>query len=929
MSRETVPRRPDESQIADRTLELTVLLDVSRQLTAIRTLRELAAAMLEQLKRVIDYTGGSAVEFIEGGLRIIESVGPAGRESSIVDMKLDTTPAQVMWDRVQAGQPVVVDDVLGDTPEAKMFRATMGADNMPAPEFNYIRSWMAMPLELENRVVGMLSISKNEPGYFTEHHVELAMAIARHAAVAADNARLFDQRERRTRELATLAEVSRALSSTLELQPLLELILDKIMPLLACNGAGVSLREPGGIRQLAVRRPSGISNDKITAPDRLPDVNDPLWRHAMKGEPLIIPDVLAETEEAKAFRDLWGGDLSQTPVDYVRGLMTIPLVSQGNTIGTLNFASDQPGFFNQGHADLVMTVAGPAAAAIENARLFAQTQARTRELAALFEISQALSSTLELQPLLELMLDKLKPVLNYDGAGVTLREGNIARQVAVRRPDIDVAPEDEKRFVQELDPEDPLWGRVSRGKATIIPDVWNDDTPEAASYRAPWGGDTHGTRVEYVRCFATIPLMVKDEAIGVLNFASTEPGYFNEHHLDLIKTVAGPAAAAIENARLFKEAGRRAREMEALFRSDERIFRSLQLEDVLQAIVDVAVELLGAEKAIVTTWDEGERRLTPRASRNFSSAAIAFMKSSEGRMAPRSRPEKMIVEEEWIDEVEGPWRDQLVAEGISHFAEVALMSPEGEILGSLAASYPKERALTEDDKRTILALAERAVMAIDNAALHARSYTQGQQLAAIEERQRLARELHDSVSQVLYGIALGARTARTVLDRDPAKAAEPVDYVLSLAEAGLAEMRALIFELRPESLEMEGLVAALSKQIAATAARYEIEITADFCDEPDVSIERKEVLYRIAQEALHNTVKHARATAVQISLARADGRFTLSVGDNGVGFDPAADYPGHLGLRSMRERATQAGGGLEIESAAGSGTKVTASVPSS
>ena len=140
-------------------------------------------------------------------------------------------------------------------------------------------------------------------------------------------------------------------------------------------------------------------------------------------------------------------------------------------------------------------------------------------------------------------------------------------------------------------------------------------------------------------------------------------------------------------------------------------------------------------------------------------------------------------------------------------------------------------------------------------------------------------------------------------------------------------MRALIFELRPESLETEGIVAALNKQIAATSARYEIAITADLCDEPDIPLDRKEVLYRIAQEALHNIVKHARASSVRISLAQVDGRLSLTLRDDGVGFDPAGDFPGHLGLKSMRERAAHAGGDLHIASKPGAGTTVTAGVP--
>lgn len=196
-------------------------------------------------------------------------------------------------------------------------------------------------------------------------------------------------------------------------------------------------------------------------------------------------------------------------------------------------------------------------------------------------------------------------------------------------------------------------------------------------------------------------------------------------------------------------------------------------------------------------------------------------------------------------------------------------------------------------------------------------------VAALEERQRLARELHDSVSQALYGIALGARTARTLLERDPAKAAEPIDYVLSLAEAGLSEMRALIFELRPESLQNEGLVAALTKIADALRTRHKLEVVTDFCPEPDISLDAKEMLYRIAQEASHNTAKHAAASYVELKMYCEDKQLTLIIHDNGKGFNPESDFPGHLGLHSMRERVASLDGDMQIDSQPGGGTTIT------
>jgi PAS domain S-box-containing protein len=248
----------------------------------------------------------------------------------------------------------------------------------------------------------------------------------------------------------------------------------------------------------------------------------------------------------------------------------------------------------------------------------------------------------------------------------------------------------------------------------------------------------------------------------------------------------------------------------------------------------------------------------------------------------------------------------------------------GRGLGVIFFCYLPEQEPGEDEKVFLGAVADQAAVAVENAHL----FSEARGKAVLEERQRLARELHDSVSQALYGIALGAKSAREWLDEgDPDEVAEPLDYVLSLAEAGIAEMRALIFELRPESLESDGVVAALEKQAAALEARHKIEVETTLCDEPEIPLEAKEALYRIAQEALHNVVKHARASSVQIMMECDSGEVTLEVSDDGTGFDAKADFPGHFGLRSMHERASRLGGTLKLETAPDKGTSVRARIP--
>jgi signal transduction histidine kinase len=733
--------------------------------------------------------------------------------------------------------------------------------------------------------------------------------------------RLAEEIKVRTRDLEALVQTSRALSSTLALQPLLDATLDMLRSIVPYDGAGVLLLERGVLQQIAVRRPAGYPGDDGAEPRRTPvERLGPYWQKLEKGEAIVVDDVWGNSEGALMYRSIWDGDLRGTPVEYVHSWISVPLIARDRPIGILSFASAKAGRLTAEHAGMARAFADQAALAIENARLFERTERRERELAAVLEISRTLASTLDAGEVLGAIVDQLGAVMKHTGASVLLirddafefveaRSITGARARAGARIPFEVAP--------------VLAAAMRRGEAVIIDDVKGDE-PMAADYRASIEsvGLLDRPPFNVIRSWMAVPLAIKDRVLGMLTISWTEPAYFTDDHSRVARVFADQAALAIENARLYAEAERRARESEALTRADAELFRSLDLDAVLQALVDVTVDILGSDKSMVATWDAESEVMSLRASRNLRDESLRMIREMYERVLPRMQDPPAIIATEVLADAHPAEIPVAEAEGIQSFIQVPIVSSSGVALGFFVVAYTREHHFDSDEQRLLTALAERAAAAVSNADLHERA----QRSASLEERQRLARELHDSVSQALYGIALGARTARTILDRDPVKAVEPVDYVLTLAEAGLAEMRALIFELRPESLEMEGIVAALNKQIAATTARYEMEITAELCDEPDLKIEAKEMLYRVAQEALHNVVKHAGATAVSVRLRQSDGSVTLSIADNGKGFDPAGDFPGHLGLRSMRERALAAGGNLTIASTPGAGTTVTVTV---
>jgi PAS domain S-box-containing protein len=377
----------------------------------------------------------------------------------------------------------------------------------------------------------------------------------------------------------------------------------------------------------------------------------------------------------------------------------------------------------------------------------------------------------------------------------------------------------------------------------------------------------------------------------------------------------------------------RTQELASLLQVSSNIAATLELQPLLDMILEQLQEVVEYDGASVLILEEDvlytAAHRGPIPQEALTNVRISRERAGELWAAMQSRTPLII------DDVRATsWLAQAFQHALGEHLDrelsyvrtwvgVPLMIQE-RMIGWLSLHHSQPAAYTQHHAALAQTIANQAATAIENARL----YGQARRLAVLEERQRLARELHDSISQALYGIGLGAHTARTLLDRATTAAdlraalVQPLDYVLSLAEAGLTEMRALIFELRPDSLEREGLVAALTRQADAVRVRHKLQVGTDFCPEPQLPFEAKEAFYRISQEALANVVKHAQASQVDLRLTEHDGAVVLEIQDDGVGFDPQREYPGHMGLHSMRERAVKLGGTLRIESSPGQGALV-------
>jgi signal transduction histidine kinase len=345
----------------------------------------------------------------------------------------------------------------------------------------------------------------------------------------------------------------------------------------------------------------------------------------------------------------------------------------------------------------------------------------------------------------------------------------------------------------------------------------------------------------------------------------------------------------------------------------------LSVDEVLQRLVDSARELAGARYAAlgIPDGDGGFRRFLVS---GMSDGLIAAM-------GPLPRTHGMLGA---MLESSGPYRTQDIHDDprfkgwwprqhpdMRSFLGVPIVA-QGEVIGSFYLTEKRgQKVFDETDQALIELLAAHASIAITNARLYERS----RELSILSERNRLALELHDVVSQKLFSLVLTAEAAATQLDRDVPAARQQLERLGELAREALDELRSLIFGLRPPDLERDGLEGALRKEVEMLSGVHgvEIELTSDQSD-GDGDAARNLALMRIVDEALHNALRHAHALHIRVRLTN-DG---IEVTDDGVGFEP--DKPElrshHLGLTSMEERARELGATIEIRSAPGAGTKV-------
>lgn len=437
-----------------------------------------------------------------------------------------------------------------------------------------------------------------------------------------------------------------------------------------------------------------------------------------------------------------------------------------------------------------------------------------------------------------------------------------------------------------------------------------------------------------------VPGHEHDRPYGILSVHTRRVRRFTPDDIHFLTAVGNVLAAAIERARAYEtleqRVAERTRELSALLDVSHTVASTLELEPLLGLILDqlkTVVDYTGA--AILLADGEHLRVLDyrgPLPREHMVGRRFPVDQAPSYRQFLHNGGRATTIDDVWGEGslARAYQRSTNTPRDPSyHYIRSLLVVPlavKDRLIGAVRIDHKRPRAYTPRHADLAVAFATQAAVAIENARLYGRA----QEAAILEERQRLARDLHDSVTQALYGATLYAEAAARLLAAgDHVAATAHVRDVGHTTQEALREMRLLLFELRPQDLARDGLAAALRARLAAVEGRVPgLSAVVEAQDDIALSSTVEEALYGVAREALNNALKHAGARQVRLSLRREHAAVALEIVDDGGGFDPATvAHGGGFGLRGMAERMAQVGGMLAVRSAPGQGTVVRAEAP--
>ncbi|HEY76314.1 MAG TPA: GAF domain-containing protein [Thermoflexia bacterium] len=716
---------------------------------------------------------------------------------------------------------------------------------------------------------------------------------------------LEERVEARTRELSTLLEVVRAASGSLELKEVLRRVAQGLASAVGVRHCGIYLVDEGSglllpaegadpgsleeaVRQASARQPLDPSRDLFT-------------RQVLESqEPVVCYDAEADPRTDKEVVRLLG----------LKSILAVPFVVKDRVVAVAMLATfDVPYKFTKEQIELAQGIASTVALTVENARLYRAEQERLAEVErrrqvaeGLRDILTILNSNRPLDEILDHIVAQAVRLLSPDAVAIyRLQEDGLLSVQASQGLDTDyiamkipIGRGTTGRAVQER-----------RSVAETIAGPLRLSNAHIARMGKQWQEHLERLTRRY-RALLSVPLVVKDQVYGAITLYYREPHEFSNEEVGLAVAFADQAALAIENARLHQVEQERRRELQTLLDVAAAAGSSLNLDEMLTQTLDRLVSLVGASRVGVMLLDSDTGELKPR------------MIRPERSVAPEDMAEMVEACRAVIDGGEPLYVP--VDERLGHLEPGALLPlrARGQAQGVLVIIGPEGGSFSRGQMALFESIADQLGVAVENARL----YEQAEQAAAAAERSRLARDLHDAVTQTLFSASLIAEVLPRIWEQDPEEGRHRLEELRQLTRGALAEMRTLLLELRPSALA-EAKLSDLLRQLAESiTGRARVLVAVEVEGECDLPPEVKIALYRIAQEALNNVAKHAGASRVEVRLRCEPGRVSLCICDDGRGFDPKSVLPESLGLGIMRERAEAVGATLTVESGAGEGTRV-------
>lgn len=368
----------------------------------------------------------------------------------------------------------------------------------------------------------------------------------------------------------------------------------------------------------------------------------------------------------------------------------------------------------------------------------------------------------------------------------------------------------------------------------------------------------------------------------------------------------------------------RNREMEALYKADERILRNVSLNQVFQTLVDVAVDMLNADRSVVFAWDKKQTKVVPRVSHGYAPATLKVMEfaKGEGNVGQVLATGKPVIAREIDPESMRPdVRAAIFAEGIRSFMHLPIVV-DHNVIAVFNVAFTGPDFISEDIVRLFTALVNRAAISIANMEL----FEQTKDLAVMEERNRLARDLHDSAKQKAFAALAQLGAARGLLNGNGHLVSPQLNEAENLVSDVIQELTFLVQEIYPIALQEKGLTTTLREYIFEWESRNDARVNFTVRQDRRLPLDIEQAIYRVTQEALANVARHSQARRVDLSLVYNEDSLQLCLSDDGQGFDMTS-RPAGMGLRSIRERVGSIRGTAQIQSAPGQGTRILVQVP--